>query len=168
MPKRMENGTEIEVNNADILVLQRVFYAMQDVCMTEERCQWEEDRMFSISQRLTGMGGGKGVPGGLESGLAAIERADAKHRASLSKYRHELEAAERILSGIENQNMRTFVILLYVMMVPGEEVRKRLNMTEYGFRRARRLIEEAESMAQAEWTDRYVLRKKSGQGGKNT
>ena len=165
MPKRMENGTEIEVNNADILVLQRVFYAMQDVCITEERCQWEEDRMFSISQRLTGMGGGKGVPRGLESGLAAIEQADKKHRSSLKKYQSELEAADRILSGIENPNMRTFVILLYVMMLPGEEVRKRLNMTEYGFKRARRLIEEAENMAQAEWTDRYVLRKKSGQGG---
>lgn len=158
MPKRMENGKEIEVNNADIIALQRVFYAMQDVCATEERRMWEEDRMLAITQRLTRMGGGSGgVPGGIDAGLAAIEEAESKHSVRLIEYKKELQRAEEILNGISNPNMRTFVVLLYVHMLPGEEVRKRLNMTDYGFKRARRMIEQAPDMASAEWTDKYIL-----------
>lgn len=169
MPKRMENGKEIEVNNADIIVLQRIFYAMQDVCTTEERRQWEEDRMLAITQRLTRMGGGSGgVPGGIDAGLAAIEEAEAKHGARLIAYKKELERAEKILDGISNPNLRTFVILMYVHMLPGEEVRKRLNMTEYGFKRARRLIEQAPDMASVEWTDKYILKEKLDIRPKNT
>ena len=171
MPKRMENGKEIEVNNADIIALQRVFYVMQDVCTTEERRQWEEDRMFAITQRLARMdGGGRGggVPRGIDAGFAAIEEAETKHGARLMEYKRELEHAEEILCGISNPNMRTFVILLYVHQLPGEEVRKRLNMTDYGFKRARKLIEQAQDMASAEWNDKYVLTKNLDSRPKNT
>lgn len=168
MPKRMENGAEIEVNNVDIITLQRLFYAMQDVCTTEERCEWENDRMYSITQRLTRTGGGGGAPSGLDAGLAAIEEAEAKHRTRLMEYKKELSRAERILGGIRNPNMRTFVMLMYVFMLPGEEVRKRLNMTEYGFKRARKLIEQAHDMASAEWIDKYVLAENLDLNPKNT
>lgn len=169
MPKRMENGKEIEVNNADIIALQRVFYVMQDVCTTEERRQWEEDRLFAITQRLTRMGGGSGgVPGGIDAGLSAIEEAETKHMAKLMEYSRELERAEEILCSISNPNMRTFVILLYVHQLPGEEVRKRLNMTDYGYKRARKKIEQAQDMASAEWNDKYVLAKNLDTPSKNT
>ena len=98
MPKRMENGAEVEVNNVDIITLQRLFYAMQDVCTTEERCEWENDRMYSITQRLTRTGGGGGVPSGLDAGLAAIEEAEAKHRMRLMEIFPTQVGVNRLLS----------------------------------------------------------------------
>lgn len=165
--KRVENGKEIVVQNADIIVLQRIFYAMQDVCATEDRCQWEDDRLFHITQHLSHTPGGGEKKGLVDS---IISRAEAKdnYRRQLQQYQAELNAAEEILTGIKNPNMRTFVVLLYVLMLPGEEVRKCLNMTEYGFKRARKSIEDAESMQTAEWVDKYVLRSKNEKVSKNT
>lgn len=167
MLKRVENGKEIVVQNADIIVLQRIFYAMQDVCLSEDRCQWEEDRLFHITQHLSHTTGG-GAKKGLDDGIVSRMEAKEKYREQLQQYQAELKAAEDILSGIKNPNMRTFVVLLYVLMLPGEEVRKRLNMTEYGFKKARKSIEEAKNMLAAEWTDRYVLADATEKISKNT
>lgn len=167
MLKRVENGKEIVVQNADIIVLQRIFYAMQDVCTMEDRCQWEEDRLFHISQHLSHTSGG-GEKKGLDDGIISRMEAKDNYRSQLQQYQAELNAAEEILSGIKNPNMRTFVVLLYVLMLPGEEVRKRLNMTEYGFKRARKAIEEAESMQAAKWVDKYVLGIKDEKVSQNT
>lgn len=167
MLKRVENGKEIVVHNADIIVLQRIFYAMQDVCTSENQCQWEEDRLFHITQHLSHTTGG-GVRKGLDDGIVSRMEAKEAYRASLQQYQAELKAAEDILCSIRNPNMRTFVMLLYVLMLPGEEVRKRLNMTEYGFKRARKAIEEADSMQAAEWVDKYVLADDAEKFSKNT
>lgn len=167
MLKRVESGKEIVVQNADIIVLQRIFYAMQDVCAMEDRCQWEEDRLFHITQHLSHTSGG-GEKKGLDDGIISRMEAKDNYRSQLRQYQAELEEAEKILSSIKNPNMRTFVTLLYVLMLPGEEVRKRLNMTEYGFKKARKAIEDAESMQTAEWADRYVLANGSEKISKNT
>lgn len=167
MLRRVENGKEIVVQNADIIVLQRIFYAMQDVCATEERCQWEEERMFHITQHLSHTSGG-GEKKGLDDGVASRMEARENYCRQLQQYQAELNAAEEIINNIGNPNMRTFVVLLYVLMLPGEEVRKRLNMTEYGFKRARKAIEDADSMQNAEWTDRYVLADSTEKNSQNT
>lgn len=151
-----ENGKEVEVQNRDILVLQRIFYAMQDVCAMEERCQWVEDRLYKITQTLSSQPGG-GERKTFADNLASMEKSESAYKASLRRYQKELEEAEAILAGISNPNMRTFVTLVYVLMLSGEEVRKRLNMTEYAFKRARKAIESADNMASVVWVDKYVL-----------
>lgn len=53
------------IKNRDILLLSRVLCVMQDVCSLERRCEWQRDRMFNITQHITGMPGGKGMPSGI-------------------------------------------------------------------------------------------------------
>ena len=56
--------------------------------------------------------------------------------------------------------MRTFVVMLYVDDLPATVVRRELNMTEYGFARAREAIEQARDMESVVWRERYILEKK--------
>ncbi|MBE5791641.1 MAG: DUF1492 domain-containing protein [Clostridiales bacterium] len=157
MLKRIENGKEIVVNNRDIIVLQRVFFAMQDVCALEQKYQWEEDRLFHITAHLSPAAGGGARKGHDDGVLDGMEKKD-EYFKSAEKYKNELKEAEDIINSIENKNMRTFVVLMYVFMMNGEEVRKRLNMTQYSFQQARKAIEDAENMQKAVWHDRYMLK----------
>ena len=156
--KRMENGHGIEVRNADILVLQRAAYAMQDICALEEQLKWQEDRRFFAAQRF-GQSRSGGSKAGLEAGLAAMDETKRRYEERLAECKEELKAAEKIIGGIRNANMRTFVVMVYVMMLAGREVRMRLNMSEYAFRQAREAIEQAESMEAAQWPEKYVMKK---------
>lgn len=144
------------IKNRDIPMLARVLCVMQDICSLEKRREWQRERMYNISQRMTGMPGGKGMPSGLDSMLAAIDGIDEEHRERIASYTRELKAAERIINGIPSRTMRTFVVMMYVDGLPPEKVRKELNMTEWGFRRARDCIEQAVDMQSVVWREKYI------------
>lgn len=57
----------IKIRNRDIPVLQDVIYVMQEVRVLEIRRQWQRERMYSITQHLTGMPKQQGEHGGLEA-----------------------------------------------------------------------------------------------------
>ena len=75
----------------------------------------------------------------------------------MRQYLHELHAAERILNGIESRAMRAFVAMRYCMNMSDAEIRRDLNMSEYGIARAKKAVEEAENMASVVWRERYIL-----------
>lgn len=125
------------VKNRDIPLLARVLYVMQDVCSLEKRCEWQRDRLFSITQHITGMPSVKGVPSGFDAAFAAIDGINEEHREQIAAYTRELKAAEKIINSIPSRTMRTFVVMMYVDGLPQEKVREELNLTEWGFRRAR-------------------------------
>ena len=141
--------------NADIEKLKRVVYAMQDVCTTEERYEWEREHLFSItSPQISDMPRGNGIKKDIGDRIVRMEDKRDQYKAASKRYMDELTEAEEILNAIHNPNMRTFVVLVYVMGMPFEEVRKRLNMTEYTFKQAKTAIENADSMACAVWRGR--------------
>lgn len=145
------------VKNRDIPLLARVLYVMQDVCSLEKRCEWQRDRMFNITQHMTGMPGGKGVPTGFDAALAAIDGINEEHRDRIADYMRELKTAERIVNSIPSRTMRTFVVMMYIDGLPPEKVREELNLSEWGFRRARDSIEQARDMASVVWREKYIV-----------
>ena len=146
-----------KVKNKDIPLLSRVRFIMQDVYRTEKRREWQQDRMFSITQKLSGMPGGHGVPKGYDAAFAALEDADNAHEKNVLEYCRELKVAERIINSIPSPTMRTFVVLFYVDGLTKKQVMTELNMPEWGFRRAKDSIEQAVDMSSVIWRERYYL-----------
>lgn len=151
------NRDPVEVQNKDIPLLADVLYVMQEICQIEKRREWQKDRLFSISQHLTGMPGGSGTPKGLDEAFAALSEIDTEHEKKCKDYMRKLRKAQKILNGIESQSMRTFVQMKYVMDLPDTEIRKELNLSKHGFYRARQCIESAPCMAAVKWQERYIL-----------
>lgn len=149
----------VVIRNRDIPLLADVLSIMQAVCQIERQRDWQRDRMANITQHLTGMPGGGGVPKGLDEAFAMLSELDEEHEQRCKDYVRQLKAAQKILNGIESQSMRTFVVMKYVMDVPDAEIRQELNMTRTGFDRARRCVENAERMAAVKWRERYIISK---------
>lgn len=147
----------IPVRNRDIPALSAVLAIMQDVVQTERLRLWQRERMTSLSQHLSGMPGGSGEPRGLDADFAMVAELEAEHREKCRQYVHELRQAERIVNRIESRTMRTFVVMRYILNIPNREIIRQLNMTRWGFERARKSIEEAEDMAHVVWRERYIL-----------
>ena len=153
----MADGNQKAVRNRDIPLLADILPTMQLVAQTERRLDWQHDRMLSINQHITGMPGGGGLPKGLEDAFAKLEDAGEAHEENVRQYLHELREAERVLNGIPSRSMKAFVIMKYVMDIPDAEIRRDLNMTEWGFNRARKAVEEAECMAAVVWREKYIV-----------
>lgn len=147
----------VEVRNRDIPLLSEILYIMQMVRQIEERRDWQRDRMTNITQHLSGMPGGGGLPKGLDDAFALLSEIDEEHEALCKEYVRQLKMAQKILNGIESRTMRTFVVMKYVMDVPDVKIRQELNMTWRGFDRARRAVEEATCMAAVKWHERYIV-----------
>lgn len=147
----------IMVRNKDIPLLANIFCIMQDITSLEQRRDWQKCRMLNITQHLTGMPGGNGLPKGLEDAFAILAEIDAEHEAKCREYARKLKKAQKILNSIESQTMRTFVVMRYVMSVPDAKIRQDLNMTRRGFDRACRAVEDAPDMASVKWHERYIV-----------
>ena len=127
-----------KVANKDIPLLRDILPTMQLVCETEKRLEWERDRIGSVGQRLSGMPGSR-TPHGLEDAIARLDDTERKHEESVRQYLKELREAENVLNGIESRSMRAFVLMKYVAGLPDAAIRRELNMSEYGFERARKV-----------------------------
>lgn len=147
----------VKIKNKDIPLLADIFCIMQDIRQIEKRREWQQDRMFNITQHLTGMPGGGNSPKGLDEAFALLAEIDDEHKQRCKDYARQLRKAQKILNGIESRSMRTFVVMKYVMDAPDTEIRKELNMTRRGFERARNSVEDASCMAAVKWQERYIL-----------
>ena len=152
-----EDKRPIVIRNRDIPVLQRVVYVMQDIRALEERREWQKGRMDNITQHLSGMPRGGNGPVGLDAAFAALDELEEEHKQQVKQYYRELKAAERIINGIRNRFMRTFVMMLYVENIQPGKVRSELNMSEWSMKSARNAVEQADDMASVRWNDRYVI-----------
>lgn len=146
----------IRIKNRDIPKLQKVVSLMQDIRLLEERRVWLRDRMTNISLHLSGMPG-SGQPRGLDAAYAALSELESEHQELVKSYVRELKAAERLINGIGNPCMRTFVTMMYVLDMDPRVVKGELNMTEWGFRRAREAVEQAKGMDRVVWRERYIF-----------
>lgn len=155
--KTPADGGPVEIRNKDIPLLADIFYIMQDIKQLEQRREWQQDRMFNITQHLTGMPGGGGSPKGLDEAFALLSEIDDEHKRRCKDYARQLRKAQKILNGIGSRSMRTFVVMKYVMDAPDTEIRRELNMSKHGFYRARKCIETAPCMAAVKWQERYIL-----------
>lgn len=154
-----EERTETRtIRNRDIITLSRVLYTMQDVCCTEQKRLWLQDRLWSMTQRITGMPGGPGEPKGIDDKMASIGEMEEKYGKELEGYLKELQEAEDILNGIESRTLRIFVMLKYLFDLTDAEIQNRLNMKRRRFEQARKAIEQAPDMAHVAWDERYRLK----------
>ena len=146
-----KNRTErqVTVKNKDIILLSRVLYAMQDVSTTERKRMWQQDRLWNITQRLTGMPGGRSEPSGLDRSFAAICEIEERYERECDDYVRELKRAEEILNAIPSRTMRTFVTMRYVLGMGNKEIMARLNMKRFRYDGLCKMIEDAPDMAAA-------------------
>lgn len=144
------------IYNRDIPVLTDILSVMQTVGQIERRRGWQRDRMTHITQTLSGMPGG-GSPKGLDAAIAALDELDREQEEECLCYVRQLRKAQKILNGIESQNMRAFVVMKYVMGCSDSDIRRELNLTRRGFERAKSSVENARDMASVKWQERYIL-----------
>lgn len=148
----------IPIRNRDILLLVRVLYTMQDVHATEQRRMWMQDRLWNITQKITGMPGGHGAPGSLDANFAEICEMEEKYSEKCAKFMRELNEAEAIINAIPSRTMQTFVVMKYIMDVGNREIMERLNLKRWKFEKICTSIEQAEDMAHVNWDERYILK----------
>jgi len=146
------------VRNRDIPALAEILSIMQTVCEMEERRGWQKDRMAHITQNITGMPGGGGIPKGLDDVFALLSEMDGSYEREIRRYTRQLKKAQKILNGIESANMRAFVTMKYVMGMPDKTIQEELNLSRRGLERARKDVEEAPDMAGVKWHERFVLK----------
>lgn len=156
-PDLAEEREPAKIRNKDIPILTNILCIMQEIRQIEQRREWQQGRLYNISQHLTGMPGGSGTPKGLDDAFAILSEIDEEHNQRIRDYARQLRKAQKILNGISSVSMRTFVTMKYVMNVPDTEIRKELNLTRRGFDRARERIETASCMASVKWQERYIL-----------
>lgn len=147
----------VRVKNRDIPKLARVLWAIQDVKATERKRMWMQDRLWNITQKITGMPGSGGGPKGLEANFAEISEMEEKYDAECARFVREVQEAEAILLGIESPAMRTFCQLRYVMDMSRTDIMKELNLSRWKYNEICSRIEQAQDMAHVEWSDHYIL-----------
>ncbi len=150
------------IRNRDIILLSRILYTIQNVSITEQMRSWQQDRLYNMTQRITGMPGGGGVPNGYEENMATIGELEEKYAKQCTKYLRTLKDAEIILNGIKNHQLRTFVIMRYVLGMENTKIMTELNMKRRKFEQACKAIEQAPDMVHVAWQERFVL--KDGKG----
>ena len=155
--KKVTKGPK-PIRNKDILTLSHVLYAMQDVSITEQKRLWLQDRLWNMTQKLTGMPGGRGESNGLDAPFAAIGEMEERYRAELPECLRELQEAEDILNAIPIREMRTFVTMKYVLDMTRKEIMSKLNMRRWQYDRLCESIEQSQDMAHVAWPERYILR----------
>lgn len=143
------------IRNRDIPRLSRVLYTMQDVNATERKRMWQQDRLWNITQRITGMPGGHGEPKGLDASFSAISELEEKYEAECAAYVRELKEAEAILNAIPSRTMRAFVTMRYVLDMGRKEIMSMLNLKSWRYYDMCECVEQAEDMAHVAWTERY-------------
>lgn len=157
MSETRDRRKPVPIRNRDILILSRVLYTMQDVNTTEQKRLWQQDRLWNMTQKITGMPGGHSAPGGLDAHFAAISEIEETYKTECAEYIRELKEAEGILNAIPSRTMRTFVTMKYVMDMSRKEIMNRLNMRRRQYDRLSESIEQAQDMAHVEWPERYML-----------
>lgn len=134
------------VRNRDLAVLRGILGIMQEIRALEERQAWQRERMTSLSRHLTGMPGGGLRPRGLDDAFAALSRLEEEHEKKCLEYAREMERAEAALNGIDEEPLRAFVVMKYMLDMPDASIREELGLTRRAFDRMRERVEEAESL----------------------
>ena len=95
---------QVRVRNKDIIILSRVLYAMQDVSTTEQKRAWQQDRLWNITQKITGMPSGRGEPSGLDHTFAAISEIEERYIQDGNRCRN-LHTSNRHQSDSQNARL---------------------------------------------------------------
>ena len=154
----MNSGT-VYVKNRDIILLDRAQSLLAEVCALEEKREKLRELRFKATSSISGMPHG-GKARGLDEIVAEIDEMDEKYAMRLRMYLREQRQADAILEGIACLDMRAFVRMVYVEKRARAYVISTLKMREWGYRQARKNIENARDMAHARWQNSFVLREK--------
>lgn len=155
-----DTGAVVTVRNRDVVALKNVKSLMSQIESIERRIKWQRERMQNITQHLSWTHGGGAVVG-MDDAFEKLSEMEESHKELIAQYAKEMRRAEGILSGIESMSMRAFVNLTYLEMMGAAQVRERLGMSEYGYKRARRAIETAQDMRQVKWHEKYMTDEKT-------
>lgn len=151
----MDNRTnEPKIKNKDIALLLELDAIKADAMALEERIRWEKGRMKGITQNLSSVPSGGGTARGMDNTMCKLEELIGEHQACLEQYSKAAKRADRIIAGIGNTRMRSFVKMLYVEKMSQRTVQEVLHLSRWSFESAQRCVEQAERMEDVKWFDR--------------
>lgn len=145
-----------KVKNKDIVFLQTVNAMEAEVKSIEARVSSEKERMKKITQNMSVVPSYGSSACGLDDAFARLEEMVIEQSKAASGLARLVRKSESILAGIESQQMRAMVRRLYLDGASGKTVREELKMSRWTFENARQQIEDAGSMKDVQWHDRYV------------
>ena len=146
---------EETIKNADVLKIRDIPSLQESVEALERKRDWVRSRSAKITRQFSPMpAGGSGTRRAMDDTVAELDELDARYTLLLGSYLRQLRIAEKLLSGIESIQMRTFVRLMYLERLKCPEIQKRLNMSRWVFESCRNDVEKAETLADVKWHDR--------------
>lgn len=146
-------GGQGKRKNRDIALLEKVKDMEAEMEALERKLQWQRDRLKQVTRYIASGPRGAGQCG-MDEVMATLDELERDYREKVKTYRKELRRGERILNGIESQQMRLFVRLMYMDKQNPGDVRKKMGLSRWSFNAARDSVENAECMAAVKWYDR--------------
>ena len=148
-------GRELKpILNRDIPALSNLLYIVQEVEGTEQKRMWQQDRLWNITRKITGMtGGGGGEPGGIDANFAAICELEEEYDRQIAQYTAEMQRVKSILDAIPSQTMRVFVDMRYVRNLSRREIMDKLGLKRWKYHAFCERIEQAADMAHVNWAE---------------
>ena len=152
---RRENNPDEEagrktIRNRDVMVLSHVLYTIQDLRIAEQMRDWQQDRLYSMTQRITGMPCG-GNPQDIGDKIAAVGELEKKYSKQCTEYLRALKNIEIILNKINDGKLRTFVVMRYVFQMENTKIMTELNMKRRKFEQMCKAVEQAPDMEHVVW-----------------
>ena len=155
---RVQQTHTYEVSNRDIITLTRVRAMKQEIKITEQK----RAELLGIYRRALRASEGpvraRRDEVDLEAVRAELAAQDAEYLRILADNAQAIRDANDILRGIEYDDMRVFVALLYESGETHKNIWARLNMSRRVFEKLRKLVEEAPDMASVPWPEKWLLK----------
>lgn len=139
--------------NKDLVLIRKIRPLQAEIEALEDREKWERARMAKLTQQISPMPRGGGGGRGMDDALEALEEIQERHRLLIAAYRRQVIRAERVLAGMESEELRALVRLKYMEGLPDSTVRLRLGISRFHFEAAVREMEEAERLEFMKWRE---------------
>lgn len=147
----------MEIVNRDIPLLMEAVAIREAKTLAEEKLYEVQSSVINISQHISDMPRGGGLPSGLDGSVIRLMDAVDRYKAECLRLDHLLKKIDSIIHDIPTITMRVFVEMKYVKCMPGADIMESLKMSRRRYERAVRLIEEADSMASVKWPEKYIF-----------
>lgn len=145
-----------KIRNRDVITLSKANGLWAGLEAVQKRLDWLNDKKYSMTQVMNGMPSAH-TKKGLDDLYADIDEVQREMEEERQEFFRAIAAAQKILKGIENLNMRTFVRMKYYHCEPDSYIQKQMGMSRKQFESACESIENAPCMGKVRWEEKYRL-----------
>ena len=144
--------------NRDLAIIAEQVAAMERIEQIQTAIEFQRDKAQDITQKYDRVGGGKsgGVPHGLEGLVAELDELRRREVAAIERYTAAALAAEEVIEGINNPQMKRFVTWYYVRGVKIRVIAAVMHVSERHLYNLRERLERARTINECEFSLRRI------------